>query len=120
MDRCFEKAGFNPNVKFGLLRNSVMQVLDLAQFAIYRGATTYDDLKTTIKDFVSGGMVFYSSGGGMPEQTPPDDGTPKMILKRPDALERKGDVLTDQLEQLSLIVKKNQPAGGASSSPGRV
>ena len=69
MDRWLEKAGFNSEARFGLLRNSVMQFSDLAQFAIYRGATTYESLRTTVKDFVAGRTVFFiSKESTQPEQ----------------------------------------------------
>ena len=43
-DRLYEKAGFNEEARLGLLRNAVMEHLELAQVAIYRGAETYRDL----------------------------------------------------------------------------
>ena len=45
-DRLYEKAGFNDEARFGLLRNAVVEHLELAQFAIYRGAKTYKALRT--------------------------------------------------------------------------
>ena len=50
-ERLYEKAGFNDEAKFGLLRNVVMEHLELAQFVIYRGAKTYNDLFDAIMDF---------------------------------------------------------------------
>lgn len=38
MSRLFDKANFNDEAKFGLLRSAMVQHLDLAQFAIYRDA----------------------------------------------------------------------------------
>ena len=61
MDRLYEKANFNEEAKFGLLRSAVMEHLDLAQFAIYRGSTSFRDLKKSIKDFWNGRMAFHSS-----------------------------------------------------------
>ena len=105
MDRGFEKAGFNFEARFGLFRNSVMQFADLAQFAIYRGATTNESLRTTVKYFVAGRTVFVTSK----ESTKLEQGVEsKKTIKRPDALERKVDSLADQLAQLSLLVEKSQ------------
>ena len=61
MDRLYEKANFNEEEKFGLLRSAVMEHLDLAQFAIHRGSTSYGDLKNSIKVFSNGRMAFHSS-----------------------------------------------------------
>lgn len=36
MDTFFKKAGFNDIAMFGLLRKTVMNVLELFQFAVYR------------------------------------------------------------------------------------
>ena len=94
MDRWFEKAGFNSEARFGLLRNSMMQCPHLAPFAVYRGAITYKSLRTTVKDYVAGRTVFFTSK----ESTQPEQGVgSKKIIKRPDALERKVDSLADQL-----------------------
>lgn len=41
---------YNPK-KFGLIRKAVMLIPDLAQFAIYRGASTYEELRKAIKEF---------------------------------------------------------------------
>ena len=45
MDHLFEKASFNGEAKFGLLRNALSRFPELAQFAIYHGATYFSDLK---------------------------------------------------------------------------
>lgn len=36
VERLFEKAGFNKEAKFGLLRYAVMEHMNLAQFVMYR------------------------------------------------------------------------------------
>ena len=69
LDRLYVKLNFNEEAKFGLLRSAVMEHLDLAQFAIYRGSKIYGDLKKSIKDFWNGRMAFHSSTvyGGVDE-----------------------------------------------------
>ena len=53
MDRTFNKAGFNDKEKFSLLRNAVMEHLDIAQFAMYRSPTVYSELKKAVTDFAA-------------------------------------------------------------------
>ena len=64
-DRLYEKAGFNDEAKFGLLRNAVMENLELAQFAIYRGAKTYKDLFDAIIDFWSSRCAFQAAANSL-------------------------------------------------------
>ena len=135
MDRLYEKANFNEEAKFGLLRSAVMEHLDLAQFAIYRGSTSYGDLKNSIKDFWNGRMAFHSSavyaGVGEGARKPLTSSwsqnlgmvPAKKVMLRPDErvanVENKVDALADQLSQLSLIIKKQATQSlveGASSS----
>lgn len=65
----YEKTGFNDEAKFGLLRNSVMEQLKLAQFAIFRDYKTHKTLFDAIMDvwssrstFQVAAMSFSSSG----------------------------------------------------------
>ena len=58
MGRCFDKAAFNAEVKFGLLRNTVMEHADVAQFVLYRAPGTYEELRKAIKDFYGGRKAF--------------------------------------------------------------
>lgn len=48
MKTIFENAGFKNEAKFGLLRNVVMEHVDVAQFAMYPSRTTFEDLTKTI------------------------------------------------------------------------
>lgn len=65
LDRLYEKAGFNDEAKFGLLRNAVMEHLELAHFAIYRGAKKYKALLDTIIDFWSGRSSFKAAANSL-------------------------------------------------------
>lgn len=58
LTRLHGKAGFNDEAKFELLRNAVMEHLELAQVAIYRRAKTSKDLFRAIMDFWSGFCAF--------------------------------------------------------------
>lgn len=112
MDRCFEKAGFNNEAKFGLLRKAVMGHGALAQFAVYRGSTTYHELKKTVKDFVAGKKAFHSAQ----EDVQSRGAIPTRILARPERgastqLESKVDALTDRFAERALLVKKDQNVG---------
>lgn len=61
MDRLFEKAGFNEEAKFGLLRNSVADHSDLAQFVISRSPKSYQEVKKAISDFWFGLRAYQSA-----------------------------------------------------------
>lgn len=110
MEKLYEKAGFNEEAKYGLLRNAVMGHLEVAQFAILRSPTTYDELKKTVKDFAVGRDAFRAARAS----SSVNDQTPKKVLQRPDAgpkqekLESKVDELATQLAELSLMMKKKQ------------
>ena len=110
MDRRFERASFNVEAKFGLLRSAVMEHVDVSQFVLYRSPTTYEGLKKAVKDFVTGRKAYLAARDA--KQSQPQ--VPKRILQRPerrqepDKIERKVDVLAEQLAELSLLMKKNQ------------
>ena len=58
LDRLYDRAGFNDAAKFGVLRNCVVGIPELAQFAAYRGVSTYCDLKAAIHDFATSRVTF--------------------------------------------------------------
>ena len=120
-DELYNKAGFNDEAKFGMLRSAVMRIPDLAAFAVYRSAKDYEELKTVIRDFESGLRAFRSANrkGKIAEASSvalPAIGArstekhPKLLV-RPDArvsnMESKIDSITDQLANLSLLMKKS-------------
>ena len=123
-DRLYEKAAFNDEAKFGLLRNAVMEHLELAQFAIYRGAKTYKALFYAIMDFWSGRCVFQAAANSLSNsrynalesshgvyELRGQVGSKKIMMgsNAPSSpLETKVDALTNQLADLSLLIKKNQ------------
>lgn len=49
-----DRDGFNDEAKYGPLRFAVMKNPAVATFAVYMGASTYLDLKKTVKDLESG------------------------------------------------------------------
>ena len=110
MEGHFEKASVNTEAKFGLLRSSAMEHTDVWQFVLYRSPTTYEGLKKTAKDFVTDRKAFLAARDAKKSQPQ----APKRILQRPerrqepDKIERKVDVLAEQLAELSLLVNKNQ------------
>ena len=61
MDRRFEKASFNPEAKFGLIRSAVMEHVDVSQFVSYGSPTTYEGLKVAVKDFATGRKAFLAA-----------------------------------------------------------
>ena len=64
-DCLYEKARFNDEAKFGLLRNAVMEHLEVAQFAIYWGAKTYKALLDAILNFWSGRCAFQAAANSL-------------------------------------------------------
>ena len=107
MENLFEKAGFNTEAKFGLLRKAFMGHDALAHSAVYRGSTTYYELKKTVKDFAAGRKTFHSaqvdvaSRGVLPTRTL---GRPERAA--PTRLESKVYALTDQFAELEVLVNK--------------
>ena len=130
-DRLYEKEEFKDESQSGLLRNAVMEHLELAQFAIYRGAKNYMDLFDAIIDFWSGHCAFQAaanslsnsrynaleSSQGMYESRGPVGS--KKIMMRSNApfspLETKVDALTNQWDDLSLMNKKNHSRDEATA-----
>ena len=122
--RLYEKAAFNDKSKFGVLRNAVMEHLELAQFSIYRSAKTYKDLFDAIMDFSSGLCAFQAAANSLSNSRynaldswqgmykARGQVRSKKIMIRSNApmspLERKVDALTNHLADLSLMIKKNQ------------
>ena len=109
MKKLYRRAGFNNEAKYGLLRNAVMEPLDVAQVAIYRSPTTYEELRKTVKDFSAGRDAFKEAKTAAASVEPV---TPKRVLLRSDVdprqdkLENKVDAITNQLAELSLMMKK--------------
>ena len=114
IDKLYKKAGFSDEAKYGLLGNAVMAHLDVAQFAIYRSPTTYEELIKTVKDFAAGRDAFKAAKSAAQSFEPV---APKRVLMRSDMdprqdkLENKVDSLTNQLVELSLMMKKRQTPG---------
>ena len=110
IDRRFDKAAFNAEAKFGLLRNAVMEHREVSQFVLYRAPTSYVELKKAVKDFVAGRKAFLAAQDTKQFHPP----APKHILQRPewrqepDKIEKKVDILAGQLAEPSLLMKKNQ------------
>ena len=91
----------------------------LAQFAVYRGSTTYHELKKTVKDLVAERKAFHSAQVDAQSRRV----IPTRILVRPGRaastqLESKVYALTDRFAELALLVKKNQNV--MQSEPGRI
>ena len=105
MDNLFQKAVFDDNPKFGLLRKAVMEHHELSQYMMYRNPLSYKTLRSNIISFVSARETFTMNSSGK-------SFTPKKVIQRPDAgqrkIEEKVDALASQLSELSLIVKKSQ------------
>ena len=105
MDNLFQKAGFDDNAKFGLLRKAVMEQAELSQYIMFNNPVDYKSLKKAIHSFVSAkeAFSFHSSTASF---------VPRKIIQRPDVgqrkIEDKVDALASQLSQLSLIIKKSQ------------
>ena len=130
-DSLYKKARFNDVAKFGLLRNAMMEHLELAQFAIYRGAKTYKDSFDAIMDFWSGCCAVQAaanswsnslyneleSSQGMYE--PRGQVGLKKVMMRSNAplylLETNVDALTNHLADLSLMIKQHQSMDEATA-----
>ena len=105
IQKLYEKAGFDRNAKYGLLRNAIRQCKDeVSQFVFYQKPTNYEELVKATKDFVTykeSTRTNRSSSYGS-----------KQVLLRSDvssrALESKVDSLTKQMAELTLLVKKSQ------------
>lgn len=82
----------------------------MSQFVLYRSPTTDERLKRAVKEFVTGIMAFLAARNSKQSLLP----APKRILQRPEGrqepekIERKVDVLAEQLAELSLLMKTNQ------------
>ena len=93
--------------------------LDVAQFAIYRSQTTYDELMKTMKEFAAGRDAFKAAKTAADSVEP---GAPKRVLlssdvdPRQDKLENKVDGLTNELAELYLMMKKRQTPGDSDTS----
>ena len=130
-DRLYEKAGFNDDAKFGLLLNAVMEHLELAQFAIYRSAKTYEALFDAIMDFWSGRCAFQAAANSLinsryntseSSQSLYDSrgqvGSKKVMMRSnapASLLETKVDALKNQLAERSLTIKQNQSTDEATA-----
>ena len=105
MDSLFQKAGFDDNAKFGLMRRAVMEHAEIAQYVMFRNPRTYSSLKESIDSFSSARETFCIGRNTKLF-------LPKQIIQRPDAgqrkIEDKVDALANQLSELSLIVRKSQ------------
>ena len=102
LDRLYERAGFNDAAKFGVLRNAVVRHPDLAQFAAYRGALTYDALHTAVQDYATSKVTFgQTSHSYSPEVAPQQEDT----LSTDQSMASKVDELADQLKDLTLLIK---------------
>ena len=118
IDKLYKKAGFNDEAKYGLPRNAVMAHLDVAQFAIYRSPTTYEKLMRTVKDFAAGRDAFKAAKSAAQSAEPV---APKRVLMRSDVdprqdkVENKVDAPTNQLVELSLMMKKRQTRGESNA-----
>lgn len=53
MEKLHSKTDFNEKSKYGLVRDAVMEHLDIAKFAIYRPPWTYEDLKRTVQNIAA-------------------------------------------------------------------
>ena len=100
LNRLYARAGFNDASKFGVLRNAVVRLPELAHFFAYRGALNYDTLHTAVKDYatskVTYGQTAHSSFHATQQEYP---------LSPDQAMESKVDELADQLKDLTLITK---------------
>lgn len=108
MEIAFEKAQFNDKAKFGLLRDALKSIPKLLQLMIYRGASTYEELKNTVLDYENGRLVFYGQTANMAASASVDPFGSKRILSRPDArgaeLESKVDALANSLAGLCFLL----------------
>lgn len=62
MESVLKKAGFNVTVKSGLLRRAVTLIPDLAQFEIYRGSSTHDEFRKSVKEYDKNRTEYRTAG----------------------------------------------------------
>lgn len=62
LDHMYSSAGFNDGANSGFLGVAVVKNLPLDRLAVYCKVSTFDDLKSAIKDFDSGMRAFRSNG----------------------------------------------------------
>lgn len=113
MENC---TGFNDKAKFGFLSVPVLNIPELATFALYRGVSTYASHKKAICDFEISRSAFHSvlpqPGSTTNDLIGRQSDKDRKILVRADArvhnVESKMDALTKQLTDLTLIMKKSQ------------
>ena len=119
MERAFDKAGFNDQAKFGLLRKALSESPEILQFVLYRGASTYKDLVKVVVEYETGRKTFFRQTSAGASSSSDVFGS-KKVLNRPDArgseIEAKVDSLATSLADLTLIMKKKTPAPAAAAA----
>ena len=113
LDRCYQQAGFNEEAKFGLLRQSVKEHVQLADFTLYKGPETYEALKKVIRDYVRGTETYCSTAETTPSTLSQGKKNNQRTISFSNAkpsedayMNAKIDSLTSQVAELALVVKK--------------
>lgn len=92
-----------------------MKIPELSQFSVYRGVSSYDDLRKVVKefdtkrnDFRASSVVLFMSGGPS-----------SMTRSEPWPIEVKVDKYTEQLVEISLLVRKSKTSDDYRSEHSR-
>lgn len=110
MKRLYSKTDLNGMSEYGLLRNAVIQHLDIAQFANYRSPSTYEDLKRTVENVAASRDDLNTTRSAVRSV---DRGTLAILLMRSgtdrgqEGFESKFEAITKQMAELSLMMRKN-------------
>eukprot|EP00737_Agarophyton_chilense_P001543 gb/GEZJ01001733.1/.p1 GENE.gb/GEZJ01001733.1/~~gb/GEZJ01001733.1/.p1 ORF type:complete len:170 (-),score=22.78 gb/GEZJ01001733.1/:5290-5799(-) len=118
VDSLYSRAGFHNKVCFGLLRNAMADIPDMARFDMYRAPSDYGALKNAVEEYEVGRKVFFADCQAHRVVTD----WKKKILPKPDArlgavqqLDSKVEQFAGQIQELSIVVRKNLKAPGASA-----
>lgn len=95
--------GLNDAEKYGLLRQAVLLIPDLAQFGIYRSASTYSELQKVVKEYETHRTSYHAVSILWKRST----GALKAGRTSEKPIEEKVDKLAGQLAEISLLVSKS-------------
>lgn len=116
LQKAFERADIDGHARYGLLRRNIAEVHHLVQFALYRRAKSYMELKTVVEDYDGGLKTFKDVEVGYAKPHPqwaqafPRVMEGPIILHKPDArvshFEDKMGQLASEFSQLALFTRQ--------------
>lgn len=124
LDALYNKAGFNDKAKYGMLKRAATGNSRLADYLVIKGPSTYDSLKLVIREFVRNCEAFEQvnigamrnpvaigndfSGSRPATSAAAVEYVREGVKEVESRLDNRLDMLTSQLENLTLTIKKTQ------------